>query len=260
MPETGPHLILATFCEKVIEEKDGVLSLIRLVDRFTQTASGADPPPQMPPFIISDLKLVLTLKPDQARGRFAVKIVAEDPELYVVPLICLAGIAETLDRASNRSVGDGMPLGMIIGMALVLGPLFGLIKLWLGSHLLHLTGRWIGGTSPVSHLRTAIAWASVPTVVALALWALLIVVFGSELFSTETPRLDNQPLLAIPLGAIVLGQMVLAVWGVVLACNTIAEVQGFRSAWRGLANIVLAMAIIIVPLVVMMFGVVFLLR
>jgi len=46
MPETGPHIVNATFCEKVLIEPDGVLSLIRLVDRFTQTATGPEPPEQ----------------------------------------------------------------------------------------------------------------------------------------------------------------------------------------------------------------------
>lgn len=33
-----------------------------------------------------------------------------------------------------------------------------------------------------------------------------------------------------------------------LTCNTIAEVQGFRSAWRGLLNTIVASAVIVVPL------------
>lgn len=35
MPERKPYLSAAFFCERVMEEKDGVLSAIRLVDTFT---------------------------------------------------------------------------------------------------------------------------------------------------------------------------------------------------------------------------------
>lgn len=77
--DTGPHLITCVFCEKVIEDKEGVLSLIRIVDRITQTATGSEPPEQMPPFILDTLQLAITLKADQARGRYAIKVRPEDP-------------------------------------------------------------------------------------------------------------------------------------------------------------------------------------
>src|SRR4051794_23465688 len=82
---SGPHLQIAVFCEKVIEDKEGVLSLIRIVDRVTQTATGPEPPDQMPPFILSNVFLVVTLKADKARGRYAVKIVPEDPSGRSLP-------------------------------------------------------------------------------------------------------------------------------------------------------------------------------
>jgi hypothetical protein len=88
VPETGPHIITATFCEKVLIEPDGVMSLIRLVDRFTQTATGLEPPAQMPPFVLTerDLRMVITLKSDQAKGRSTIKIVAEAPSGIKTPI------------------------------------------------------------------------------------------------------------------------------------------------------------------------------
>ena len=41
MSDGGPHVALAVICEKVIEDNEGVLSLIRIVDRVTQTPSVA---------------------------------------------------------------------------------------------------------------------------------------------------------------------------------------------------------------------------
>lgn len=43
-----PYLKLGTICERVLEEKNGVLSLIRMVDRFTITVTGEEPPDQLP--------------------------------------------------------------------------------------------------------------------------------------------------------------------------------------------------------------------
>ena len=163
-----------------------------------------------------------------------------------VLLVCLPGIGDTLNRASVGNAGDKMPMGAIIGVACLLGPLVGLLRLWISSHLIRWSGSWIGGTATREHLKTAIAWASVPEVFALLLWIPQLLLFGSDMFTEEKPRLDARPVLWIPFIAIVLLEVVLGVWTLVLLCHTIAEVQGFRSAWRGLGNIVLAGAVIVV--------------
>lgn len=77
--ERGPHLSAAVFCETVIEAKDNTISLIRIIDTVTQTATGPEPPAQMPAFLIST-KLVISLKADQARGRYAIKVRPEAPD------------------------------------------------------------------------------------------------------------------------------------------------------------------------------------
>lgn len=80
MPETGPHVAVAALCERVISEGDGVISLIRVVDRLTQTATGPDPPEEMPPLVVDNVQCVIALKSDQARGRNELKLVMEGPD------------------------------------------------------------------------------------------------------------------------------------------------------------------------------------
>jgi hypothetical protein len=36
----GPHIQIAAICEKALQEADGVLSLVRIIDRFFVTAQG----------------------------------------------------------------------------------------------------------------------------------------------------------------------------------------------------------------------------
>jgi hypothetical protein len=48
-------------------------------------------------------------------------------------------------------------------------------------------------------------------------------------------------------------ELVLGIWTLVLLCNLIAEVQGFRSAWKGLGNFALAAGIIVIPLLAIIF-------
>jgi hypothetical protein len=85
--DTGPHVTVAALCEKVIEDKQGVLSLIRVVDQITHSLVGADVPDDMPPFTITDLVLVIMVKADQTRGRYSIKVRPNDPSGRDMPVM-----------------------------------------------------------------------------------------------------------------------------------------------------------------------------
>jgi len=74
----GPYVQLACLCDQVIEDKSGALSLIRIIDTLTRTASGPNIPEEMPPFQ-QTLTLVLALKSGNARGRNTLTIKPELP-------------------------------------------------------------------------------------------------------------------------------------------------------------------------------------
>jgi hypothetical protein len=78
IPETGPYLKAAAICADVIEGKDGVLSLIRIVDRAIIGAAGPDAPEQMPA-VPQQLKLVLMLTSGRARGTQPARVTLENP-------------------------------------------------------------------------------------------------------------------------------------------------------------------------------------
>lgn len=184
------------------------------------------------------------------------QIISTDPTLHVVLLACLSGIGETLDRASMRDLGDRLPLPAIIAVAVLLGPIGGLIGVWIGAWLVAVTGKWMGGKGTSETVRTALTWASIPSIVASILWIPQLLLLREELFTSETPRLESNPGLIVPVLALSLVEIVLAVWSFVLLCNTIAEVQSFGSAWRGLFNLILAGAIVLVPIMALVFTVV----
>ena len=98
--ERGPYLNLAAFCEQVIEDKSGVLSLIRVVDRRTITSQGPSAPEEMPPTNL-DWTLVLTLKSGEVRGSHAVKIVPELPSGEILSPVTLSVHLEGDNRGRN---------------------------------------------------------------------------------------------------------------------------------------------------------------
>jgi len=85
--ERGPHVNIAAFCEQVIEDKSGVLSLIRVVDRMNMVAQGPTAPEEMPPAMLNWF-LVITMKSGEARGSHSVKIEPELPSgIRLEPMI-----------------------------------------------------------------------------------------------------------------------------------------------------------------------------
>ncbi len=74
----GPYIKAAVFVSQVIEGKDNVLSLIRVIDRLTTSASGPEPPNDMPEATFT-MNAVIMLVAGKARGRHQVRFVREDP-------------------------------------------------------------------------------------------------------------------------------------------------------------------------------------
>ena len=78
MPEqqqlSGPHIQIAAFCEKVLRENDGAVSLIRIIDRFN--ISGRVP--EMPPNSIS-FTIFICFKAGFYRGKASLKVSPVSP-------------------------------------------------------------------------------------------------------------------------------------------------------------------------------------
>ena len=71
--QDGPHLVTAVICEKVLEEKDGVKTAVRIVDRFTQvfvTRPGVDTIPPMN----RRLALLIRFKKGEAGDKHELKL------------------------------------------------------------------------------------------------------------------------------------------------------------------------------------------
>lgn len=108
---TGPYLATAVLCEKVLREADGVMSLIRIVDRITASTSGSDPTP-LPAWLIPvNLTLVVAFKPGTALGKEHVVIQIERPDGIRSHLADLPVLFEGEDRGAQAVVAlNALPL------------------------------------------------------------------------------------------------------------------------------------------------------
>ena len=109
--ERGPYITTATFCEQVLQEASGVLSLIRIVDRMTTTSTGPTAPENMPPAQLNWM-LGITLKSGDARGSHPVKIVPQLPSGETLQPITLSVHLEGENRGQNIVTKVDMRLEM----------------------------------------------------------------------------------------------------------------------------------------------------
>ena len=164
--------------------------------------------------------------------------VERDPEAWVLALVAVAGVGHLLSDASARSYGDRVDLPTLLVIALLVGPLFGILGAYVGGWLLRWSGRLLGGTARPVEIRAAIAWSGVPYVASMLLWIPELLLFGEELFTEATPRLDATPELQGLLLAFVAVELTAALWAFIAFLKCLGEVQGF-SAWRALLNLLL---------------------
>lgn len=99
----GPYLAMALLCEKVLTEADGVVSLIRIVDRITVSMSGPKPPSDMPPALVN-LTLVLGFKSGFARGPYQVSVKAVGPSQQMLNSFELPMLLEGEDRGTQMAL------------------------------------------------------------------------------------------------------------------------------------------------------------
>ena len=179
-------------------------------------------------------------------------IVNTDPTYRVIPLTLASGIVQALGNETQRNAGDLLPLSAILGIAFVLGPIGGLIGLYVSGWLAGVSCRWLGGRADSREVRAALAWSSVPTLATIPIWLVQLAVFGHEMFTSTKPSLVANPALALLLIATAVPIIVLALWSLVILLKTLGEVQGF-SAWRALGSMFLLILLILLILVPIMF-------
>ncbi|HWS83304.1 MAG TPA: hypothetical protein VN207_03505 [Ktedonobacteraceae bacterium] len=100
---TGPYLAAALICEKVLQEKDGTISIIRMIDRVTLTAPAALSSETLPPVSLN-LNAFIAFKAGSAKGRNTVKWRVETPSGVVLPEQLLPVLFEGEDRGINLTL------------------------------------------------------------------------------------------------------------------------------------------------------------
>lgn len=99
----GPYLIACLFCEKVLREQDGVMSFIRVTDKWLVPGSTE----QMPLTVIQT-NLAVLMKSGAFRGSAQIILTPYTPSKKQMPPIVIPVVFEADD---DRGVAASSPLG-----------------------------------------------------------------------------------------------------------------------------------------------------
>jgi hypothetical protein len=173
------------------------------------------------------------------------EIVAKDPKYCFKTLSGFYGFPVLLHFAQTLSLGATHSLGAILIIALVLSPFVGMLGISITSALIFWTGKWIGGKGIFPHIRAAVTWSNVTSVVTSLFWLILVGTFGVNVFYREFPNMPFTGSDAVLVSFIFLLQFIISVWSLVLLCKGLGQVQKF-SAWKGLLNVIIPFVLFVI--------------
>ena len=103
----APSLRIAALCERVLEEKDGSLSLIRLIDRLIITGEGTDVPNELPP---GQVPLTALMSWVNGLGSYEAKVRIDLPDGSSFESPTIPFYLESLDKVQNQIVRLVVPV------------------------------------------------------------------------------------------------------------------------------------------------------
>jgi hypothetical protein len=139
---------------------------------------------------------------------------------------------------SGLSFTSFTALTVAFGMCAVIGPIAGLIGLYLYGWLFRVTGRWLGGQAYPIEVRAALAWSAVPQIWGAIFQLLKLLLIAYVLYANATDTYVSGSALLTTLGIFFLFEFAIGIWTIIVYLKSLGEVHGF-SAWRALGTALL---------------------
>jgi hypothetical protein len=168
---------------------------------------------------------------------------------FVIVLLLLSGISRAFDRASLRDMGDKMSLGEILVISIVAGGIFGWMTFYIYAALVSWTGKWLKGKGNTKAVLRMLAYAMLPSVLALVFMIPQIAIYGNEMFRSDGDITSA----GLPSNILVYGSMVvefaLGILTIVFCVIGTSEVQKLPIG-KSILNLLLPAILILTPFLI----------
>lgn len=168
----------------------------------------------------------------------------------VTPLLIMAGISSSLDKAAGKDMGsDSMGLIGIILISVVAGGLFGWISYYIYAALLSWSGKWLDGKGNTDAILRVIAYAMIPSILAIVFLIPQLLINNNPVFQSDGNTNAGIILNIISYGCAIV-QVVLGIWTIVLCVVGLSEVQKL-SIGKAILNFFLPILFIAIPIIIL---------
>ena len=166
----------------------------------------------------------------------------EDYSKYVVVLLALSGISRAFGQAANQNWGDRMSIWVILGVCIIAGGLIGWVSYYIYAALISWTGKWLKGEGNTDSILNIMAYAMLPSIVALIFLVPQIGVYGNEMFKADGDIVNAGLISNIFVYLSLFLELAFAIWAIILIVIGVSVVQKFS-----IGKAILNMLIPLVP-------------
>ena len=164
-------------------------------------------------------------------------LIETDPKMHFWVLVTFYGILRAVTLGIQARLGEMFTPFQMAAFIMIAGPLSGVIGVYFTASLLELVGRVFGGAAESQHVRTVLAWATIPMNVLVILGLLpMLARVGSGVFGGAGPQARQ----FFPGSGLLSWRAVMEVLGsfyyLVILVVGLAEVEAF-SIWRAAGTV-----------------------
>jgi hypothetical protein len=173
-----------------------------------------------------------------------------EPLLLRLAIVWAWGAAYALERAMFEGKMPHLSFGMRLSFPLIIGLFGGAFYFWALSIAIDLTSSWFKGGATLRQIRRALVVGAIPKAFSLGFFVLFAVVLGHAFFDGVE---DFEALAITDLavsGFAATAILVLTGWSVIATSKALAEVQGFKSAWKAWLHTIVAFLCLVVVLAI----------
>jgi hypothetical protein len=180
------------------------------------------------------------------------QILDTNPRRWVHRLAILGGITEFI----GAHVPDAHPLphfsaGTMLAVKICCGVVLGLAGLYLGSFIVWMTGRWIGGHGTFVDVRAAAAWPNVLALWGALRWLPLVAYLGMDAVNVDPKTLLEDSVGMMLFAPILLLGAVIVFWRIVVFLKCLGEAHRF-SAWHALGATLIGFVLLVIPFAILL--------
>jgi hypothetical protein len=137
-------------------------------------------------------------------------------------------------------------------ICIILGGLLGWIYFYFYAALVSWTGKWLDGKGDTSSILRIIAYAMIPSIIALIFLIPQIGIYGVEIFKKDGDISSAGWIYNIFIYGSLILEFIFGIWTIVFCVIGVSEVQKF-SVGKSILNLLLPLFVIIVPILLLVF-------